>query len=93
MWWRPVRLRHLPLRRRHCRPGQQTHIFSDFNLEPILSATNAPALRAELAAHGREFVRTNFAVEQMIDRLHQLYLKLATESKTGQGERGRAGND
>jgi hypothetical protein len=34
---------------------------------------------AYLAARGREFVRANFAVEQMVESLHRLYSELAAE--------------
>jgi glycosyltransferase involved in cell wall biosynthesis len=37
----------------------------------------SPALRERLAAKGRELVRRQFGVELMVDRLHQLYLRLA----------------
>jgi glycosyltransferase involved in cell wall biosynthesis len=35
--------------------------------------------RERLALHGREFVRERFGVEQMVDHLYALYLKLAVE--------------
>jgi glycosyltransferase involved in cell wall biosynthesis len=38
-----------------------------------------PVLRAELGAHGRGFVRENFAVQKMVDDTHALYLRLAAE--------------
>jgi len=59
-------------------------------IERLLLLARQPALRTELAARGREFVRANFAVELMVERLHRLYLKLATASQTGQGKRARA---
>ena len=37
------------------------------------------ALRERLALRGRQFVRERFGVEQMVDQLHALYLKLAAE--------------
>ncbi len=37
------------------------------------------ALRGRLALHGRQFVRERFSVEQMVDHLYALYLKLAAE--------------
>jgi len=37
------------------------------------------ALRERLALHGRQFVRERFGVEQMVDHLYALYLKLAAE--------------
>ncbi len=41
-------------------------------------AGDAP-LRERLGQFGREFVRENFPVERMVDALHALYLKLATD--------------
>jgi len=37
------------------------------------------ALREHLALYGRQFVRERFGVEQMVDHLYALYLKLAAE--------------
>ncbi len=39
------------------------------------------ALRERMAGRGREFVRERFEVEDMVDRLYALYLKLASERK------------
>jgi glycosyltransferase involved in cell wall biosynthesis len=39
-------------------------------------ASDAP-LRERLGHRGQQFVRENFAVEQMVDNLYALYLKLA----------------
>jgi glycosyltransferase involved in cell wall biosynthesis len=39
------------------------------------------ALRERMAKRGREFVRERFEVEDMVDRLYALYLKLAAERK------------
>ena len=41
-------------------------------------AGDAP-LRERLGRRGQQFVRENFAVEQMVDNLYHLYLKLAAE--------------
>jgi len=41
-------------------------------------ASDAP-LRERFGQSGREFVRENFPVERMVDALHALYLKLATD--------------
>jgi len=43
-------------------------------------ASDAP-LRARLGRRGQQFVRENFAVEQMVDNLYALYLKLAAAAK------------
>jgi glycosyltransferase involved in cell wall biosynthesis len=40
------------------------------------------ALRERLGLRGRQFVRERFGAEQMVDRLHALYLKLAVQNKT-----------
>jgi len=40
------------------------------------------ALRDKLGHRGREFVRANFAVEQMVENLHRLYERLAAERPT-----------
>jgi glycosyltransferase involved in cell wall biosynthesis len=37
------------------------------------------SLRERLGESGREFVRKKFSVERMVDELHSLYLKLATD--------------
>ena len=36
-------------------------------------------LRAQFGQRGRQFVREHFAVEQMVDGIYHLYLKLAAE--------------
>ena len=43
-------------------------------------ASDAP-LRERLGRRGQQFVRENFAVEQMVDNLYHLYLKLAAAQK------------
>jgi glycosyltransferase involved in cell wall biosynthesis len=43
-------------------------------------ASDAP-LRERLGRRGQQFVRENFAVEQMVDNLYALYLKLAADVK------------
>jgi phosphatidylinositol alpha-1,6-mannosyltransferase len=42
-------------------------------------AGDAP-LRERLGRRGQQFVRENFAVEQMVDNLYALYLKLAADA-------------
>jgi glycosyltransferase involved in cell wall biosynthesis len=54
------------------RPGHQ-HGLTD---RLLLLARDA-SLRAQFGARGQKFVREHFAVEQMVDQLHALYLKLA----------------
>ncbi len=39
-----------------------------------------PELRTRLASQGREFVRAHFAVEHMVQQIHQLYRQLAAET-------------
>ena len=54
-----------------CRDGETGFLVRPGHLhgltERLLLLARDPKLRAELAARGREFVRANFAVEQMID--------------------------
>jgi glycosyltransferase involved in cell wall biosynthesis len=43
----------------------------------LLQLANDAPLRERLGRRGQQFVRENFAVEQMVDNLYHLYLKLA----------------
>ena len=45
----------------------------------LLQLANDAPLRERLGRRGRQFVRENFAVEQMVNNLYALYLKLAAE--------------
>jgi glycosyltransferase involved in cell wall biosynthesis len=45
----------------------------------LLQLANDAPLRERLGRRGQQFVRENFAVEQMVDNLYALYLKLAAE--------------
>ncbi|MGA2787083.1 MAG: glycosyltransferase family 4 protein [Verrucomicrobiota bacterium] len=45
----------------------------------LLQLANDAPLRARLGRRGQQFVRANFTVEQMVDTLYHLYLKLAAE--------------
>ena len=45
----------------------------------ILQLSDNPKLRGQFGSRGQEFVRENFAVEQMVDSIYNLYLKLAAE--------------
>jgi glycosyltransferase involved in cell wall biosynthesis len=47
----------------------------------LLQLANDAPLRDQLGRRGRQFVRENFAVEQMVDNLYHLYLKLAAAAK------------
>ena len=49
----------------------------------LLRLANDPQLRARFGERGREFVRRNFAVEQMVDGLYNLYQKLAAQRGPG----------
>jgi glycosyltransferase involved in cell wall biosynthesis len=40
---------------------------------------NSEPLRDRLGEAGRKFVRENFSAERMVDELHSLYLKLASD--------------
>jgi glycosyltransferase involved in cell wall biosynthesis len=45
----------------------------------LLQLANDAPLRERLGRRGQQFVRENFAVEQMVDNLYHLYLKLAAK--------------
>jgi glycosyltransferase involved in cell wall biosynthesis len=45
----------------------------------LLQLANDAPLREQFGRRGRQLVRENFAVEQMVDNLYHLYLKLAAE--------------
>jgi glycosyltransferase involved in cell wall biosynthesis len=45
--------------------------------ERILRLARDPALRQRLGLRGQQFVQQRFAVQRMVDDLHQLYLRLA----------------
>ena len=45
----------------------------------IIRLANDSALREKLGKSGSDFVRENFSVEQMVDSIYNLYLKLAAE--------------
>jgi glycosyltransferase involved in cell wall biosynthesis len=44
--------------------------------ERVLRLARDPQLRARLGESGRQFVRERFAVNQMVDRLYELYQRL-----------------
>ena len=44
--------------------------------ERILRLARDPALRQRLGRRGQQFVQERFAVQRMVDDLHQLYLRL-----------------
>jgi glycosyltransferase involved in cell wall biosynthesis len=47
----------------------------------LLQLANDAPLRERLGRRGQQFVRENFAVEQMVDTIYNLYLKLAAAAK------------
>jgi glycosyltransferase involved in cell wall biosynthesis len=47
--------------------------------EKLLQLANGPTLREQFGRRGQKFVLENFAVEQMVDTIYKLYLKLAAE--------------
>jgi glycosyltransferase involved in cell wall biosynthesis len=53
-------------------------------IDRLLRVANDPALRERLGKFGQKFVRERFSEEQMVDQLHSLYLKLASDSGTRQ---------
>ena len=46
----------------------------------LLQVASDFALRERFGRAGQEFVRKRFSVEQMVDQLHSLYLKLASDA-------------
>lgn len=50
----------------------------------LMRLAKSAALGERLGQAGREFVREHFSVERMVDDLHALYLKLATDRLNGQ---------
>ena len=66
--------------------NENFHVQGYLQLWDDLLARN-PGLRTELAAHGRAFVRADFAVEQMVERLHRLYLDLETTAGLNRSRR------
>jgi glycosyltransferase involved in cell wall biosynthesis len=61
------------------RPGDKNGLA-----ESLLRLANDPALRERLGKAGQEFVRERFSVERMVDELHSLYLKLASDGASRQ---------
>jgi glycosyltransferase involved in cell wall biosynthesis len=53
-------------------------------IDRVLRLANDAALREKLGRAGREFVRERFSVDQMVDQLHSLYLKLASDARNRQ---------
>jgi glycosyltransferase involved in cell wall biosynthesis len=49
-------------------------------IDRVLRLANDSALREKLGQAGCEFVRERFSVERMVDQLHSLYLKLASDA-------------
>ena len=47
--------------------------------ESLLRLAGDAKLRAQLGLRGQKLVQQNFSVEQMVDRIYDLYLKLASE--------------
>lgn len=64
-----------------CKDGETGFLIRPGHLhgltERLVLLARNPTLRAELADRGRTFVQASFAVEQMVERLRRLYLKLA----------------
>ena len=50
--------------------------------EGLLQLANDLQLRQHLGGRGREFVKTRFSVEQMVDDLHELYVRLLKEKES-----------
>ena len=49
--------------------------------ERLLRLASNAALRERLGQRGRQFVKERFNVQQMVDDLHRLYLKLAEKHR------------
>ena len=56
------------------RPGDK-----DVLTESLLRLAGDAPLRMQLGLRGQKFVETHFAIEQMVEHIHNLYLKLAAE--------------
>lgn len=68
-----------------CLDGQTGFLLQPGDIEglsrALLRLAREPALRQNLGANGREFVRGRFAVQTMVDELHSLYLRLSPDSQ------------
>ena len=66
-----------------CRDGQTGFLVPKGDTAMVarrlLELANDAALRERLGRSGTGFVRENFDVEQMVDTIYNLYLKLAAE--------------
>jgi glycosyltransferase involved in cell wall biosynthesis len=51
--------------------------------ERLLQLSGDAALRRRLGEQGRQFVRKHFDLPQMVEALHQLYLRLASPRQRG----------
>ena len=64
-----------------CLDGQTGFLIQPGDLknltEKIIQLANDSALRGKFGQFGSDFVRENFSVEQMVDSIYNLYLKLA----------------
>lgn len=67
-----------------CRDGETGFLIRLGHLhglsERLLLLARDAELRTRLASQGREFVRAHFAVEHMVQQIHQLYRQLAAET-------------
>ena len=66
-----------------CLDGQTGFLIQPGDLKnltaKIILLADDSALREKLGKSGSDFVRENFSVEQMVDSIYNLYLKLAAE--------------
>ena len=76
-----------------CRDGETGFLVRAGHLtgltERLLLLACNTELRTNLGERGRAFVRANFAVEQMVENLHRLYLRLAAENRITASRRDR----
>jgi glycosyltransferase involved in cell wall biosynthesis len=64
-----------------CRDGETGFLLAPGDLPGLharlVQLATEPETRARLGRRGQDFVRAHFSVEQMVDNLHALYLRLA----------------
>ena len=68
-----------------CLPGETGFLVAPGDLESLVTRlgmlADAPELREELGANGREFVRQRFSVRTLVDEQYQLYQRLWSARK------------
>ena len=68
-----------------CREGETGFLIAPGDTrtlsDRLLMLAEDPALRENLARRGQTFVRDHFSTTRMVDELHALYLRLATDAR------------